>query len=204
MRAHQYRLPVALLAAAAAAGGATVLLRPRSGVIEPATASATDYFTDAELQKGRDYRAPQRALALGSLALSGAVLVVLTVRPPRAIRRVLVRAGARPIAGAAAAGSGYTAAMAVVELPLAAIAHRRARNVGLATQTWAPWLADVAKATALGALLTGAGTGIAESVIRRFPGRWWLPGAATVVGLSTLMVFAAPVVIDPIFNKFER
>ena len=204
MRAHQYRLPVAILAAAAAAGGATVLLRPRSGVIEPATASATDYFTDAELQKGRDYRAPQRALALGSLALSGAVLVVLTVRPPRAIRRALARAGARPIAGAAAAGAGYTAAMAVVELPLAAVAHRRARNVGLATQTWAPWLADVAKATAVGALLTGAGTGIAESVIRRFPGRWWLPGAATVVGLSTLMVFAAPVVIDPIFNKFER
>src|SRR5437763_13910797 len=119
MRAHQYRLPVAILAAAAAAGGATVLLRPRSGVIEPATASATDYFTDAELQKGRDYRAPQRALALGSLALSGAVLVVLTVRPPRAIRRALARAGPRPIAGAAAARPAAPAAIAVVGVPRA-------------------------------------------------------------------------------------
>src|SRR5438046_2076068 len=114
-----------------------------------------------------------------------------------------IRAGPPPLVprvspGCVLISTGCRSPFLPPRLPLAAVAHRRARNVGLATQTWASWLADVAKATALGALLTGAGTGIAESVIRRFPGRWWLPGAATVVGLSTLMVFAAPVVIDPI------
>src|SRR5258708_15534962 len=87
MLAHRYRVPLALVGAAIAAGGATLLLRPRTGVVEPAPASARDYFTPGQLQRARDFRGPQRALALGSLALEGAVLVLLVVRPPRALRR---------------------------------------------------------------------------------------------------------------------
>src|SRR2546423_11107550 len=102
MRVHHYRLPLAILGAAVAAGGATLLLRPRSGVIEPATASATDYFTAAELQRAHDFRAPQRALALGSVTLSGTVLVLLATRPPRAVRRALEQAGVRPPPGSPA------------------------------------------------------------------------------------------------------
>src|SRR5206468_605211 len=55
----------------------------------------------------------------------------------------------------------------------------------------------------VGAVMSGAGAAIGTGVIRRFPRRWWIPGAGAVVGLSTLMVFLAPVVIDPLFNKFE-
>ena len=88
MRAHRYRLPLAILVTTLAAAGATLLLRPRSGLTEPAPASATDYFTPAQLQKAHDYRATQRALALASLALSGGVLVLIAVRPPRSVRCV--------------------------------------------------------------------------------------------------------------------
>jgi STE24 endopeptidase len=137
------------------------------------------------------------------MALSGGLLVLLVVRPPRRVRRALERAGARPILGGAAAGAAYAVAVAVLELPLSAIAQQRARDAGLATQTWPPWLADVAKSTAIGALMTAAGAAIALATIRRFPRRWWLPGAAAIVGLSTLLVFASPVLIDPLFNKFE-
>jgi Zn-dependent protease with chaperone function len=203
MRAHAYRLPVAILAAALAAGGATLLLRPRSGVVQPAAASATDYFTSSQLQKAHDFRAPQRVLALGSLALEGAVLVWIVVRPPRAVRRALERANARPVRGAAVVGAAGAVAMTLIQLPLSAISHQRARDVGLATQTWPPWLGDLAKSTAIGAVMTGAGAAIAIALIRRFPRHWWIPGAAAVVGISTLLVFASPVVIDPIFNKFE-
>jgi STE24 endopeptidase len=203
MRAHRYRLPLAIVAAAVAATGATLLLRPRRGVIEPASATARDYFTAAELQRAHAYRGPQRMLGLGSLALSGAVLVLVVVRPPGGLRRALERAGARPIVGGAAAGAVYVVATTVIDLPLAAIAHQRSRDYGLATQTWAPWLGDVAKASAIGAVMTGAAAAIALGLIRRFPRGWWLPGSAAVVGLSTLLVFASPVVIDPLFNKFE-
>jgi STE24 endopeptidase len=51
--------------------------------------------------------------------------------------------------------------------------------------------------------MSGAGAAIALAVIRRSPRRWWIPGSAAIVGVSTLMVFLAPVVIDPLFNKFE-
>jgi STE24 endopeptidase len=137
------------------------------------------------------------------MALEGAALGLLVTRPPRALRRAFERAGARPLAGAAAAGTALTVGMAVLSLPLSAIAHRRSRAVGLATQTWGPWLGDVGKATAIGTVISAAGAATAVGVIRRFPQRWWLPGAAVMVGFSTLMVFLAPVVIDPLFNKFE-
>jgi STE24 endopeptidase len=203
MRAHSYRLPATILGAAVASVGATFLLRPRGGVVEPAAASATDYFTPAELQRARAFRAPQRALALGSAALEGTLLVILVARPPRAIRRVLERGATRPRAGAAAAAAVGTVVATIAELPLSAIAHSRARAVGLATQTWRPWLADVAKQTAIGAVLSsGVGSG-AVALVRRRPRDWWLPAAGAAVALSALMVFAAPVVIDPIFNKFE-
>lgn len=192
------------MVAAVAAAGATLLLRPRIGLIDPAAASARDYFTPGQLEKARDFRATQRALGLGSLALSTGVLVLLVVRPPRSVRRALERAGARPLAGAAAAGVGLTLALAVTGLPLAAVAHQRARDVGLATQDWAPWLGDVGKSTAIGAVFSAGGAVLALLVIRRFPRGWWLPAAGGVVALSALLVLLSPVVIDPIFNKFER
>ena len=138
------------------------------------------------------------------MALEGAVLVLLVVRPPRRIRRALARAGARPIAGAAAAGAVFAVGLTVIALPLSAIAHQRSRDVGLATQSWGPWLGDVAKATAVGAVMSAIGAAIAIAVIRRFPRRWWIPGSVAIVGIATLMVFLSPVVIDPLFNKFER
>jgi STE24 endopeptidase len=203
MLPHRYRLPLGLVTAAIAAAGATLLLRPRAGVVTPAAASAGDYFTPDELKRTRDFRRIQRAIAIGAVAVDGALLVLLVARPPRALRRALERAGARPLAGAAAAGAGLTLAFTVAGLPLSAVAHRRSRNAGLATQSWGPWMGDVAKATALASVMSAGGAAIAIGVVRRFPGRWWAPGAAAALGLSTLMAFLAPVVIDPLFNKFE-
>ena len=172
--------------------------------MEPAPARAGDYFTPAQLERARDFRGPQRTIFLVSLALEGAVLVLLVARPPRGIRRALARAGARPVAGAAAAGAAFVIGMTLVNLPLSAVSHERSRDVGLATQTWAPWLGDVAKSAGVGALMTGGVAALAMALMRRAPRRWWIPGSVAVVGLSTLLVFASPVVIDPIFNKFER
>src|SRR5947208_1244459 len=120
MRAHGFRLPFALAAAAIAAAGATVLLRPRSGVLEPAAASATDYFTPAQLRKAHAFRTSQRLIALAGMALEGTLLVLIVARPPRALRRALERAGARPLVGAAAAGAAGTASFTVIALPLSA------------------------------------------------------------------------------------
>ena len=199
MLAHRYRLPLALVVAAIAAGAATLLLRPRTGVITPAAASAGDYFTPEQLDRARDFRAPQRTILLASLALEGAVLIFLVARPPRA----LVRLGRRPLAGAAVAGAVLSIGLTAIGLPLSAVSEQRSRDVGLSTQSWGPWAGDVAKSSAIGAVMAAGGAVVAVGLIRRFPRRWWVPGSAAIIGFSALLVFASPVVIDPLFNKFE-
>src|SRR2546428_674832 len=69
MLAHRNRLPLAFVVAALAAGGATLLLRPRSGMVTPASANAGDYFTPEQLQRARDFRGPQPAILLASLVI---------------------------------------------------------------------------------------------------------------------------------------
>jgi STE24 endopeptidase len=199
MLAHRYRLPLAAVVAALAAGGATLLLRPRTGVIAPAPASASDYFTPRQLERAHDYRATQRTILLASLAVEGLALALLVARPPAALERL----GARPAAGAAAAGAALSIGFTVIGLPLSAVSEQRARDVRLSTQSWGPWAGDVAKSTAIGAVMASGGAAIGVALIRRFPRQWWIPGSAAIVGFSALLVFAAPVVIDPLFNKFE-
>src|SRR4051794_24205714 len=153
MLAHRYRLPLALVVAAIAAGGATLLLRPRTGVVRPAAARAADYFTPAELERAHAFRAPQRAILLGSLALEGAILVLLVARPPA----VFDRLGRRPVAGAAAAAVALSIGLTVVALPLSVVSEQRSRDAGISTQSWGPWADDVAKSTAIGAVMAGVG-----------------------------------------------
>jgi STE24 endopeptidase len=40
-------------------------------------------------------------------------------------------------------------------------------------------------------------------LLRRFPRRWWIAGAGAVVAISVMFAYVSPVVLDPIFNKFE-
>ena len=199
MLAHRNRLPLALVVAAVAASGATLLLRPRTGVVKPAPASAGDYFTHQQLERAHDFRRPQRAILLASIALEGAVLVLLVARPPA----VLGRLAKRPLAGAAAAGAGLTIGLTALGLPLSAVSEQRSRDFGLSTRSWGLWASDVAKSTAISAAFAAGGAAIGIGLIRRAPRLWWLPGSAAVVGASALLVFTAPVVIDPLFNKFE-
>ena len=45
--------------------------------------------------------------------------------------------------------------------------------------------------------------GALYAVIRRAGARWWLWGTALAVGLITVMLIAAPVWIDPLFNTYK-
>ncbi len=148
-------MPLAVGLAIAAAGVATFALRPREGQIEPAEVEVGAYFSDEELDRAEDFRGPQRVLALTNLAISGAALALIAIRPPRRVREVLARG--RPYRTAAAAGAALSVALALVTLPIGAVMHERGRDVGLATQGWADWLWDVAKSDAIGAVFAAVG-----------------------------------------------
>jgi STE24 endopeptidase len=204
MRAHRYRLPLAIAVAVVATGAATLVLRPRSGLIDAAPVAATDYFSARELDRAEDYRGPQRLLGLGGLAVSGAALALVALRPPRAVRRALERAGRRPVLGAAATGASLALVLVVATLPFAAIGHERAVDVGLSTQSWGAWLGDLGKAAGVEAVLAGGGAAILIALVRRFPRGWWAPASGAVVALSAVFLFLSPILIEPLFNRFER
>ncbi len=203
MSRHRSRLSLALVATAVAAGVATFLLRPRGGLIDAAAVDPTAYFSQAELQRANEFRDPQRLIALASMGLSGATLAVLALRPPAAVRRLLARADGRPWLGAAGVGVGLTLVLTAVGLPLSAVAHQRAVDVGLSTQTWPAWLGDVGLSTAIELPIAAGGAALALVLVRRFRRRWWVPAAGLIVAFGIASVFLVPLLVEPLFNKFE-
>ena len=89
-------------------------------------------------------------------------------------------------------------------LPLSAAARERAKDVGLVTQDWTGWLGDRAKAQLIAAGFAAIGGAVLVFGMRRFGHRWWIPGTVVVIAFGAVTTYAAPIVLDPLFNKFER
>jgi STE24 endopeptidase len=195
------RLPLAIGAAVVSAAAATFVLWPRNGVIEQAAVDAKSYFTAAQLDRAKDFRGVQRLIGLGELVLSTGTLALLAWRPPR---RAIERVTRRPILGAAVLGAGLSVLLVAVGLPLSAWDHQRAVDVGLSTQNWAEWLGDVGKSALIGAGFAAIGAALGLALVRRFRRHWWAPGALVVVAFGVITIWLFPVVIDPIFNNFQK
>ena len=174
-----------------------LLLRPRDGVIDPAEVSVEGYFSPDQIQRAEDFRDPQLWLFGASVAIELAILVLLVRRPPRWLLRAR-----RPVLAGAAAGAALSLATSVAPLPVSAIMRERAMDVGLVTQSWAGWAGDLAKSWTIGAVIAGAGGAVAVLLLRRR--HWWLPAAVVVVGFGAAMTYAAPVVLEPLFNRFDE
>jgi STE24 endopeptidase len=197
------RIGATAVAAVVVAEAAAWLLRPRD-VIEPVHADEGAFFTQGEIAEARDYRSGQRLIFVGSLAAEGVLLVLLASGRPAPVRRGLERLGERPVLGGAAAAAGLSVAVAVVTLPFGVASHERSVDVGLSTQEIGDWAVDWLKATGIGALLAGAVGTAALALIRRYRGRWWIPGSVAVVAAAAVFTWLAPVVLEPVFNKFEK
>ena len=114
------------------------------------------------------------------------------------------RVARRPILGGAAVAAGISLLLVVVELPLSAWSQQRSVDVGLSTQDWSDWFADVSKSAGIGAGFAAAGGALAIALVRRFPRNWWAPAAVVVAAFGVITIWLFPVVIDPIFNDFKK
>jgi STE24 endopeptidase len=184
--------PLALPAAAAAA--AALVLRPRGGVLRPAAVTASDYFEAADIARARSYERSQRVLA-GASSAASALTLTLALRSSRPLQ-------SRQPSGAAADGAVLSLKLALVGLPLGALARERAVAAGLATQSWGGWTVDLLRSATLGAVFSGAAAAGLHLVMRTYGERWWLVAGAGAVAVAGAATFAAPVLIDPIFNEF--
>jgi STE24 endopeptidase len=190
---RRLRLPAALVTALVVAEAAVLLLRPkeRYPVVQ---VEARAYFSTAELEKADHFRSGQIWLYGARTVVELAVLVAAVRLAPKDSRR--------PVLTGAAAAAAITLAGTVAALPLRAASRERAKDVGLVTQSWGGWAVDVAKGTAIGGVMSGAGGALLVVGLRRFGRDWWAPGAAAVAGFALVFTYLGPVVLDPVFNKF--
>jgi STE24 endopeptidase len=188
-----------LLALAAAEAAARALI-PRERVCGPAKVDLEAYFSADEIRRGARYARPQFALAAAGSALGAVALSAIAARAARATNRPAGRR--RAVAAGAAGAVGLAVTSTAVALPVAALARRRSLAVGLATQSWRGWAADLGKATAIESGMAAAGGALVVAVIERYPRWWWAPAAAGSVVFGAGLAALAPVVLDPVFNDF--
>lgn len=191
------RLPIAIVAALVVAEAAVLIMRPR-GLIEPLDVAPRAYFSAAQIEKAEAFRSGQLWLFAARSAIELGLLALIVARPPRAL---LLRRRRQVLAGAAAAAA-LSVALSAATLPLRAVARERAKDVGLVTQDWVGYAGDVARSTAIGAVLAGAGGALLVFGMRRFGRGWWAPAAAVVVAFGVATTYLTPIVLDPLFNKF--
>jgi STE24 endopeptidase len=191
------RLPIAVVAALVVAEAAVVLMRPR-GLLEPVDVAPRAYFSAAQIDKADRFRDGQLLLYAAQTAVQLGFLALVVARPPRALLKPRRR---QWIVGAGAAAA-LSVSVALVTLPLSAIARERAKDVGLVTQDWLGYAGDVAKSTAIGAVLAAAGGALLVVGLRRFRRRWWAPAAVVVIAFGVATTYLTPIVLDPLFNKF--
>jgi STE24 endopeptidase len=77
------------------------------------------------------------------------------------------------------------------------------RKFQLSTQRMRSWLWDEAKGFLVGVVLAGIVVELLYFMIRQSPQHWWLITWVLFIGLFILMAQLAPVVLLPIFYKFE-
>jgi STE24 endopeptidase len=151
------------------------------------------------------FAAALRPASVASLLLGLAVVALLGVTP---LGARLVRGVARPLGG----GWGWQVLLGVLALsvigrlatlPLSAYGEVVRHRYGLSTRTWPLWARDVAVSTAIDTGLTALTLLGLVWLVRRAPRTWWAWAAGAAAALVVAGSFLWPVVIEPVFNRFE-
>lgn len=93
--------------------------------------------------------------------------------------------------------------IAMFELPINIYGHWLSRRYGISVQGWGSWAGDWAKGEILSFILGIILVWVLYAVIRRSPRRWWLYFWLAALPILFFVIFLSPLVIDPMFNKFE-
>ncbi len=162
-------------------------------------------FTPAEAARADGYvrlvRPPAYAsLLLGLVTLAVLALTGLAARLVEAIGRVT---GGPWVLSVVLGTVGLTLLARLVVLPLDARVEVIRRRVGLSTRSWGGWAADVTKGWALATALTLLALVALYALVRALPSWWWVPAAAGGAVLVVAVSFLYPVVVEPVFNKFQ-
>ncbi|HZE80588.1 MAG TPA: M48 family metallopeptidase, partial [Candidatus Polarisedimenticolia bacterium] len=93
--------------------------------------------------------------------------------------------------------------LTVLGLPLDAYQQSISRQYGLSVQGWGSWFADVLKGQGVSLIILIVAIWLLMTLIRWSPRFWWFFAWLITVPLVIFLIFLSPLVIDPLFNKFE-
>jgi STE24 endopeptidase len=159
-------------------------------------------FSAEEVERARRYHRPLYVAFAAATALSLAVPAVLAFTPVGDALFGLVEGlawwAAAPVFAALVVLGSF-----VVGLPLSFWrSFLRERAWGFSTQTFGGWVSDRAKGLAIALVLTAAVMTALIGLIRILPEAWPLVVAPAGMVLVALLSFVAPVLLEPLFNRF--
>ncbi len=90
-----------------------------------------------------------------------------------------------------------------LKLPLDAYQQHLAVKYEISVQSWGSWFWDWTKGELIQFVLASIMAYILYGTIRRSRRRWWLYFGLASIPMLVFLLFISPLVIDPLFNKFE-
>jgi Zn-dependent protease with chaperone function len=91
----------------------------------------------------------------------------------------------------------------VIDLPLSYFGeYVRPHAYGLSNQTFGKWFGDSLKGLMVGTIAGSLFLWIPYGLVKKSPRRWWFWTSVVAIPIAAFFLLVAPVVIDPLFNKF--
>lgn len=170
--------------------------------VEAATARYIDSLGPAALQKAHDYTVGKEWMILWAF-LVGALVTWLIVRSG-VLDKIDARLGRRRNLAAFVVTLVFTLISTILTLPWALYAdYFRQKAYGLTSQPLGDYLSQQILMTAIAAVLAGLLLTAVYWLMRRTGQRWWLWSGLVTGVLFAILLLAAPVFIEPLFNKYE-
>ena len=171
---------------------------------QPQAVKVTEYTLPPEkLAKAEALYRTSTVLYLAGMIFSIAVLwIILRLRIAPAFRDLSERVSRNRFLQTLIFVPLIMALVAVTCLPLEIYEHHISLAYGLSVQGWSSWAGDWLKGEALFLVVTVLAALALFWVIGKSPRRWWFYFWLLTLPLIVLLVFIAPVVLEPMFNTF--
>ena len=162
-------------------------------------------FSAAERAESDAYQSEIRPPGYAGLAVGLVVTLVLGLTP---LGSRLVSAVARPFGGGwvwqvLVGGLVVLLTVRVATLAFSAWAETVRRDYGISTRSWGGWVVDVGKSFGLQVAGTLLALLILFGLARALPRWWWIAASVAAAALVVALSFVYPLVVEPVFNRFE-
>jgi len=168
-----------------------------------ATARYIDSLGPAALQKAHDYTVGKEWMLLWGFLVT-ALVTWLIIRSGLLDKLQARFADRRKNLAAFVIGLAFLVISFLLTLPWTVYASWwREKNYGRTSQPFGDWMGQTLLANVIGTLISAVLIVGVYWLIRRSGKRWWLWSGGLVALVSALLILLSPILIEPLFNKYE-